>query len=55
MAKYQNRFLTEDEVKQLLEGYSTQRNNEQTTKEKRNKKFLKHIQTNMPNLISIHN
>ena len=55
MAKYRTRFLTEDEVKQLIEGYSTQRNNEQMAKEKRNKKFLKQIQTNMPNLISIHN
>ncbi len=46
MKKYQNLFLTEDEVRQLIEDYC-EKNENQRDREKRNKKFRKHFQTNM--------
>ncbi len=54
MKKYRNLFLTKDEVRQLIEGYGEQKNDEQRIREKRNKKFRKHFQTKMLALTNTH-
>ena len=54
MKKYRDLFLTKDEVRQLIEGYCEQKNDDQRVSEKRNKKFRKHFQTNMLALTNTH-